>query len=830
MTSLRLSLKILTALGLVLAALHIHMPATFAADPASILLVVDDAAAPNFDRYLGEILRAEGLNSFKVLDISTVTGTDLTQHDMTILAQMMLNSSQEMMFTDYVNGGDRLLAIRPDPDIAGLFGLTTSSGTLTDGYLKFDADTLLNGFAPGWALTTSTLQIHGAADQYGTDANAVVYAQLYSDASTATSYPAVVGHTNGRAVAFTYDLATNIVYTRQGNPANADVDVDGDTFFRTVDLFQGSGSPWVDRDRIPIPQADEQQRLFARLIRYLVVGTKPLPQLWYFPGAAKTMLVLTGDAHANPFEWYQSEINSVNTKGGKITIYLPGGSLSNVDVQMWRGQGHEFGIHPYHYNDNPPPVINNLNEGYTSNNDWYTNQFSTSPSPTVRHHRVIWQGWTDAAELAISYGMKLDANFYHWGTWLQKPDTTWAHGYITGSGQPMKFIKANGTVLSYYQQLTQLVDEQLFDVDGGGCTCENLNETQGMIVSQQLIDSSLAGDYAALMTQFHVDYFSGVRGWAEGIMNYANQRGVPMWNADQWLNFIETRHDANYQNIVWNAGTSTLTFNMTAAAAPNVNLTTMLPLYEGRDVKTITVDGVAQSFSTQLIKGVSYDFVTVPAGNHSFNVAYYPAATPASLFPSTAAQPQTLRPLFDWTNVGQAQQFQGYTLQVALDRNFAVLLVNQNASSSAHVLTTDLPRGTTLYWRARANTPNGSGNWSAVRSFDTPNPPGLPIPLTPAGGMTILGYTPTLDWTDSIPPAVRYDVQIATDNGFVNVLGRGQGGPTGVSQYTVEVPLDPNTPSYPYYYWRVRAYNGDSPFGVFIFSEWSGVASFKTPP
>jgi phosphodiesterase/alkaline phosphatase D-like protein len=96
--------------------------------------------------------------------------------------------------------------------------------------------------------------------------------------------------------------------------------------------------------------------------------------------------------------------------------------------------------------------------------------------------------------------------------------------------------------------------------------------------------------------------------------------------------------------------------------------------------------------------------------------------------------------------------------------------------------------------------------------------------------MTILGYTPTLDWTDSIPPAVRYDVQIATDNGFVNVLGRGQGGPTGVSQYTVEVPLDPNTPSYPYYYWRVRAYNGDSPFGVFIFSEWSGVASFKTPP
>ncbi len=60
---------------------------------------------------------------------------------------------------------------------------------------------------------------------------------------------------------------------------------------------EGGGAPWVDRDKIPIPQADEQQRLFARLVQQLVGRNHPMPQLWYFPGTAKTMLILTSDAH-----------------------------------------------------------------------------------------------------------------------------------------------------------------------------------------------------------------------------------------------------------------------------------------------------------------------------------------------------------------------------------------------------------------------------------------------------------------------------------------------------------------------------------------------------
>jgi len=73
---------------------------------------------------------------------------------------------------------------------------------------------------------------------------------------------------------------------------------------------------------------------------------------------------------------------------------------------------------------------------------------------------VAWLGWTDAADIAASGGYALDTTFIIGGV-LKKADNSWPHGYITGSGQPMKFIRADGVILSLYQQLTQLVDEQM---------------------------------------------------------------------------------------------------------------------------------------------------------------------------------------------------------------------------------------------------------------------------------------------------------------------------------------------------------------------------------
>src|SRR5215470_17859293 len=66
---------------------------------APILLVTNSAnTADPYGAYLGEILRAEGLNEFDTLDISAVTASDLSGHLVTVLAQTSLTSAQAQLF------------------------------------------------------------------------------------------------------------------------------------------------------------------------------------------------------------------------------------------------------------------------------------------------------------------------------------------------------------------------------------------------------------------------------------------------------------------------------------------------------------------------------------------------------------------------------------------------------------------------------------------------------------------------------------------------------------------------------------------------------------
>jgi hypothetical protein len=533
--------------------------------------------------------------------------------------------------------------MRPDAQIADLFGLTAQSGTLTDGYVR----NLGSGVGSG--ISTASLQIHGDADRYNLVAGTTVVADLYSDRTTAAGHPAVVraAYQSGQTAAFTYDLARNVVMTRQGNPANANIDVDGDGVIRSVDLFKpiGGGAPWVDREVIPVPQADEQQRLFARLIEDLAVSTLPLPRLWYFPGAAKTMLIPTADAHANPVSAYQSQINSLNARNADATFYISiAADPNDATMQAWRAQGHEFGVHPYRYKPDsyPPYNITNLSEGYTVYGNWWdVRGFSSPRSRTIRNHQVVWEGWTDAADLAFAHGYALDTNFYHWGQWLQKPNGSWAMGYITGSGQPMKFARVDGSIVPVFQQLTQLVDEHL--VTGAGSGFVNLDGQEAAQVSIQLLDSSLNGDYAAILTQFHVDYYYGqAQLWAEAVMEYANSQNIPIWNADRWLEFVEMRYAAKYTSINWTDASGTLRFDLEAPTVSGQSLTTQLPLsYSGRNLQSVTVDGVNVGYSAQTIKGQPVAFFVTAAGNRNVVAVYSNDPLPTATATTTPSPSNT---------------------------------------------------------------------------------------------------------------------------------------------------------------------------------------------
>ncbi|HWQ13277.1 MAG TPA: hypothetical protein VNL77_10775, partial [Roseiflexaceae bacterium] len=133
----------------------------------------------------------------------------------------------------------------------------------------------------------------------------------------------------------------------------------------------------------------------------------------------------------------------------------------------------------------------------------------------------------------------------------------------------------------------------------------------------------------------HVDYYGlgAPQSWAEGTLDYATSQGVPIWNADRWLAFVEQRNAASYQDIVWNGASNTLSFQLVSSGSAG-NLTTVLPLYYNTlGLASVTVDGAPQSWSVQRINGVDVAFVSTAPGTHTFSATYQvmpPTTTPVA--------------------------------------------------------------------------------------------------------------------------------------------------------------------------------------------------------
>ena len=124
------------------------------------ILVVSSADNP-FSGYYAEILGTEGFNSYATKDISSVSSTTLASYDVVILGEMPLTASQVTMLSDWVSGGGKLIAMRPDSKLAGLLGLSGPSLTLSDRYLLVNTAS-----GPGEGIVGQTMQFHGSADLY----------------------------------------------------------------------------------------------------------------------------------------------------------------------------------------------------------------------------------------------------------------------------------------------------------------------------------------------------------------------------------------------------------------------------------------------------------------------------------------------------------------------------------------------------------------------------------------------------------------------------------------------------------------------------------------
>ena len=90
---------------------------------------------------------------------------------------------------------------------------------------------------------------------------------------------------------------------------------------------------------------------------------------------------------------------------------------------------------------------------------------------------------------------------------------------------------------------------------------------------------------------------------------------------------------------------------------------------------------------------------------------------PILLSPADLSTVGSLKPTFTWNAVAGATS---YAIQISRNVAFTMLVTNVMVAAPTYTRTTNLPAGTTYYWRVRANGPFGPSAWSLVFSFTTP--------------------------------------------------------------------------------------------------------------
>ena len=500
--------------------------------PGGPILVVTNGNQ-SFGKFYAEILRTEGFNEFAVADIGSVTATTLNSYDVVILAKVAVTTTQASMFTAWVTAGGNLIAMDPAPQLASLLGISSGASTISNGYLLID-----NSTKAGAGIFGQTLQFHGSA-QLSTLAGATKVATLYSTATAATANPAVtlrsVGANGGQAAAFMFDLATSIVYTRQGNPAWAGIERDGISPRRSDDMFFGASASdpqadWIDRAKIAIPQADEQQRFLANLITDMNADRKPLPRFWYFPNSHRAVVVMTGDDHgmlysggggtAERFEQFLSlsppGCSVTNWECVRGTSYLfTDGALTNAQAAAYQAQGFEVGLHIASFQDGVcvDYTQSSLAQMYTDQKLAFSNKFtSITQLSTERHHCIVWSDWASGAKVQFANGIRLDTSYYYWpGDWVANTP-----GHFTGSAMPMRFADLDGSLIDVYQTVTQMTDE---------------SDQSYPFTPNTLLDRALgAGEqYGVYTINAHTD--AGIEEQATTTIASALARGVPVISA-----------------------------------------------------------------------------------------------------------------------------------------------------------------------------------------------------------------------------------------------------------------------------------------------------------
>lgn len=257
-------------------------------------------------------------------------------------------------------------------------------------------------------------------------------------------------------------------------------------------------------------------------------------------------------------------------------------------------------------------------------------------------------------------------------------------------------------------------------------------------------------------------------------------------------------------------GTSTCANTYDLQMATDASFSSIVLNATGLTVNSVNVSGLAL-YTTYYwrVRSVRAGLPGNWSTGRNFRTIPPPPGAPTLSSPLDASTAQSVTPSLGWLATTYAAS---YRVQVSTSPTFATILLDQTQPGTT-INASGLNNFTTYYWRVQASNVSGVGPWSATWSFRTII--GTPLLASPSTGSQGLAIPIVAQW-NAVTGATSYDVQVAQDANFVNVI-------TSVTATGTNTLVGAGLQNNSQFFWRARARNGATEVG-----NWSTIWNFST--
>ncbi|HYF50629.1 MAG TPA: hypothetical protein VEJ63_14550 [Planctomycetota bacterium] len=537
-----------------------------------------------------DLLKAEGLNGFELLDIDRAPIPELGVGDIVVLTRCFLRHAETDQIVRGVENGCSLVWIQPPCSQRGSFGrgeLAQRLGwmpqfrVLRSGRVRPGAD------RPGAGLP---LQTHVPVTVYSKTEGAVaskVIAEALHDDKNPSGSPAVIEGTlgKGRVALFFYDVPKAVAMIRFGNPELASHVTGGWTWAHPLDLF----TEHYDRELRYHPQADYHTQLLAQVVSDL--SPQPLARLWYYENPEqRTAACLSSDDDWSTREQFEDLSSTALKHGARITFYMMEDTkLSNAALRKYQQQGHSFGPHVNAFKKDAEHYYFNFPAELHRETEVFRKRYG-SCSASLQAHCAPWlgyQAWVGELEKA-GYRMTL-AYFCN----------DCFNGYMVGSGRPMRmYTPERGRSQLWQQALTTWDDQSLIP--------RYKAEHDAMVAEfEQLLQASLTHHSAMGFLSHPVSFSTYSKRYMDAVMGKMAQAGVPMYSADDWCAFQDRRDAVRLEQSATDGNVRVKVSGLSGRQ------TLMLPLLPEGTTPKATVDGKVLPSTIDMRLGRRHVFIAL---------------------------------------------------------------------------------------------------------------------------------------------------------------------------------------------------------------------------